>query len=67
LNYDGHVDNGDYSMFSSGYAGYTTYNGGGVTLPEPSTLVLGLFGLVGLGAAFRRRAKRMHHQRRFRF
>jgi len=55
LNYDGIVDSGDYSLFNSGYIGYTTYNGGGVALPEPSTLALGLLGLGGLLAAYRRR------------
>jgi len=58
LNYDGLVDSFDYSMFNTGYTGYTTYSGGGVTLPEPSTLALGLFGLGGLLAAYRRRVRK---------
>jgi len=55
LNYNGLIDSQDYSMLLNGYTGFTTYNGGGVALPEPSTLALGLLGVGGLLSAFRRR------------
>jgi len=60
FDYNGLVDANDYASMNAGYIAYTT--GGGTPavpansqLPEPSTLVLGGLGLIGLLTAYRRR------------
>jgi len=60
FDYNGIIDTQDYASIVAGWTGYTT--GGGPDslpvnsqLPEPSTLLLGVLGLGGLLAAYRRR------------
>jgi len=55
-NYDGVVNSFDYDLAALGYGTYT--GGGNLTLPEPSSLILGLCGVVGLLGVRRRRAMR---------
>jgi len=54
--YNGMVDVNDYNLVQNAYGKYTSgsyYNN--QTLPEPSTLVLGGLGVIGLLTAYRRR------------
>jgi len=56
VNYDGVVNSFDYSLASAGYQAFLA--GGGVPLPEPSTLALAVVGLLVVTSGTYRRPRR---------
>jgi len=53
VNYDGAVNAADLALITAGHTFFTS--GGSVPLPEPSSVILGVLGIVGLVVASRRR------------